>query len=113
MMQGPSWVNRATLTVRRSLPVFPDLRTFSGSVGMSHRCQRQISRPRGNPAVSRAQLRLQRISSVVKSFRNAGRLDSSNHSRRRNTISQATAGRARCVTPKVKEERLKCAHISF
>jgi len=30
-----------------------------------------------------------------------------------NTISQATAGRARCVTPKVKEERLKCAHISF
>jgi hypothetical protein len=34
-----SWVNRVTLTARRSLPVFPDKQTFSGSVGMSQKCQ--------------------------------------------------------------------------
>jgi hypothetical protein len=32
-------VIRATLTARRSLPVFPDKQTFSTSVGMSQRCQ--------------------------------------------------------------------------
>src|SRR5216684_9354998 len=29
------WVNRVTSTMRRSLPVFPDQRTFLGSIGMS------------------------------------------------------------------------------
>jgi hypothetical protein len=32
------WVNRVSLTVRPSLPAFPDKQTFSGSVGMSQRC---------------------------------------------------------------------------
>src|SRR6266849_1417071 len=29
------WVNRVTSTMRRALPVFPDQRTFLGSIGMS------------------------------------------------------------------------------
>ena len=35
----PFRVTRDTLTARRSLPVFPDKRTISVSVGMSHGCQ--------------------------------------------------------------------------
>ncbi len=34
-----AWVNRVILTMRRSLPVFPDERTYSVSAGMSQRCQ--------------------------------------------------------------------------
>ena len=34
------WVKRVILTVRRSLPVYPEKRTTSESVGMSQRCQR-------------------------------------------------------------------------
>jgi hypothetical protein len=33
------WVNRNGLTVRRSLPVYPEKQTFSEPVGMSQRCQ--------------------------------------------------------------------------
>jgi hypothetical protein len=33
------WVNRVNLTERRPLPVLPDERTFSETVGMSQRCQ--------------------------------------------------------------------------
>src|SRR5216684_2072621 len=33
------WVNRVVLTVRCSLPVYPDERTSSEPVGMSQRCQ--------------------------------------------------------------------------
>jgi len=32
--------NRVDLTVRRSLPVYPDKQTFLVSVGMSQKCQR-------------------------------------------------------------------------
>ena len=35
------WVNRVVLTPRPSLPVYPDERTFSVSVGMSQRCQKR------------------------------------------------------------------------
>jgi hypothetical protein len=42
-------VNRVTLTLRRSLPLYPDKQTFSESVGMSQRCQRRkwwlVTRP--------------------------------------------------------------------
>src|SRR5260370_41976893 len=42
------WVHQgatlAVLTVGRSLPVYPDERTFSGEVGMSQRCQQETSR---------------------------------------------------------------------
>ena len=34
-----NWVNRVTLTAVRSLPVCPQLRTFSAPVGKSQRCQ--------------------------------------------------------------------------
>jgi hypothetical protein len=34
-------VIRVTLTVRRSLPAYPDKQTFSVSVGMSPRCQQE------------------------------------------------------------------------
>jgi hypothetical protein len=33
------WVDSAVLTFGRSLPVYPDERTFSESVGMSQKCQ--------------------------------------------------------------------------
>src|ERR1700676_1232525 len=36
-------VNRAVLTVRQSLPVFPDKQTCSKSIGMSQRCQQATS----------------------------------------------------------------------
>jgi hypothetical protein len=36
---GPLWVNRVSLTVRRSLPVFSYEQTSAGSVGTSQRCQ--------------------------------------------------------------------------
>jgi hypothetical protein len=45
-------VNRVTLTARRSLPVFPDERTFSGSVGMSERC-RYCCKNRTGPKIPR------------------------------------------------------------
>jgi hypothetical protein len=45
-----SWVNRVVLTMRRPLPVFPDQRTFSESVGMSQRCHEQSLR-RSQPMV--------------------------------------------------------------
>jgi hypothetical protein len=32
------WVDSAVLTFGRSLPVYPDERTFSESVGMSQKC---------------------------------------------------------------------------
>ncbi len=35
----PRWVNLVVLTVRRSLPVYPNKQTISESVGMSQRCQ--------------------------------------------------------------------------
>jgi hypothetical protein len=38
------WVNRVTLTARRSLPVFPCKRTSSGPVAMSQKCHIQTSR---------------------------------------------------------------------
>ena len=34
-----TWVKRVILTVRKSLPVFPDKRTISGPIGMSQMCQ--------------------------------------------------------------------------
>jgi hypothetical protein len=37
------WVNRVTLIARRSLPVFPELPTFAGFVGMSQTCQTRTS----------------------------------------------------------------------
>jgi hypothetical protein len=37
------WVNLVGLTLRCSLPVFPNKQTFSRSVGMSQRCQHQTS----------------------------------------------------------------------
>jgi len=40
----PVRVKRVGLTVRRSLPVFPDKQTFSKSAGMSQRCQQATSR---------------------------------------------------------------------
>jgi hypothetical protein len=33
------WVNRVVLTVRRSLPVYPDKQTSSKPVGTSQKCQ--------------------------------------------------------------------------
>src|SRR5258706_15027975 len=36
-----SWVIRVGLTLRCSLPVFPNKQTFSRSVGMSQRCQKR------------------------------------------------------------------------
>jgi hypothetical protein len=40
-------IKSAVLTVGRSLPVFPDQRTFSVSVGMSQRChKRSFDQPR-------------------------------------------------------------------
>ncbi len=41
--RSPSWVKSVVFTVVRSLPVFPHKRTFSGAVGMSHRCQTRKS----------------------------------------------------------------------
>jgi hypothetical protein len=38
------WVNRATLTARRSLPVFPDKQTCAGSVGMCQNLHKPGSR---------------------------------------------------------------------
>jgi hypothetical protein len=38
-----SAVKRVVLTTRRSLPIYPDKQTFSGSVGMSQRCQLRSS----------------------------------------------------------------------
>ena len=35
---GLLWVNRVVLTARRSLPVYPDERTYSEPVRMSQRC---------------------------------------------------------------------------
>jgi hypothetical protein len=37
-------VNRVTLNMRQTLPVFPHNRSLSESVGMSQRCQRTTSR---------------------------------------------------------------------
>src|SRR5258705_2427955 len=37
------WVIRVTLTVRRSLPVFPNKRTIQEPVSMSQRCQKATS----------------------------------------------------------------------
>src|SRR5229473_2503190 len=39
------WVNRVVLTVRCSLPVYPDERTSSEPVGMSQRCQQRTLFP--------------------------------------------------------------------
>ena len=39
----PSWVNRAILTMRRPLPIFPRKRTSSGPLGMSQKCQKATS----------------------------------------------------------------------
>jgi hypothetical protein len=39
----PHGVIRVILTVRRSLPVYPDKRTISEPVGTSHLCQMRIS----------------------------------------------------------------------
>jgi len=49
----PVWVLRVTLTVRRSLPVFPDKQTFSESVGTSQRCQYRNSLAIGMTHVDR------------------------------------------------------------
>ena len=38
-IERPVRVNRVSLTIGRSLPVYPDKRTFSAPVGMSQRCQ--------------------------------------------------------------------------
>src|SRR6266481_8032210 len=38
-----SWVIRVALTVRRSLPIHPDQRTFSAWVSVSQRCQVRTS----------------------------------------------------------------------
>jgi hypothetical protein len=35
----PLWVKSPIVTVGQSLPVYPDQRTFSESVGMSQKCQ--------------------------------------------------------------------------
>jgi hypothetical protein len=40
-----AWVKRVILIVRRSLPVFPDKRTFSESDGMSQRCHIRTHAP--------------------------------------------------------------------
>jgi hypothetical protein len=39
------WVNHAILRVRRSLPIYPDERTFSVSVDMSQKCQFRTHAP--------------------------------------------------------------------
>jgi hypothetical protein len=39
--ERPLWVIRVILTVRRSLPVYPDKQTISEPVGTSHLCQFQ------------------------------------------------------------------------
>jgi hypothetical protein len=39
LAKRPFGVKRVILTVRRSLPVYPDKQTFSDSVGMSQTCQ--------------------------------------------------------------------------
>ena len=65
----PMWVDSAVLTFGRSLPVYPDERTFSESVGMSQKVesrmgavawairQRSVSHPTGSPeAVARPRL---------------------------------------------------------
>ena len=41
----PSRVNRVVLTVRCSLPVYPDERTSSEPVGMSQRCHKPTHAP--------------------------------------------------------------------
>src|SRR5712671_4755946 len=47
-------VKSDVLTVSRSLPVYPDQRTFSEPVGMSQRCQHRTSSPdKGTDAQSR------------------------------------------------------------
>ena len=43
-VKGPFRVNSTVLTVGRSLPVYPNEQTFSGSVGMSQRCHIRTSR---------------------------------------------------------------------
>ena len=45
-------VNRAVLTVRQSLPVFPDKRTFSESVGMSKTCTKADARDCDTAAIA-------------------------------------------------------------
>jgi hypothetical protein len=41
-IESPRWVKtRVVLTLDRSLPVYPDKQTFSASVGMSRKCQKQ------------------------------------------------------------------------
>jgi hypothetical protein len=44
----PVGVYRANLSVSRSLPVCPQLRTFSAPIGMSQRCQQATSNVRLN-----------------------------------------------------------------
>jgi hypothetical protein len=39
----PQWVNRVALTVRRTLPIFPDQPTSAGSFGMSQKCHKQTA----------------------------------------------------------------------
>jgi hypothetical protein len=51
-------VNRVALTLRRSLPVYPEKQTFSLSVGMSQRCQRTNPLPREGAAARSGALHL-------------------------------------------------------
>jgi hypothetical protein len=39
------WVNRVILTMRRSLPVYPDKQTFLEPVGMSQKCHNRTHAP--------------------------------------------------------------------
>jgi hypothetical protein len=46
-IENPRWVKtRVVLTLDRSLPVYPDKQTFSASVGMSQKSQKQAFRQR-------------------------------------------------------------------
>jgi hypothetical protein len=42
-----AWVIRVILTVRRSLPVYPDKQTISEPVGTSHLCHKRKNEGRG------------------------------------------------------------------
>ena len=41
-MRCPKRVSRVVLTARGSFPVYPDEQTFSQSIGMSQRCQKEM-----------------------------------------------------------------------
>jgi hypothetical protein len=64
----PKWVKSAVLTGGRSLPVYPDKRTFSEAVGMSQRCHEATLRQspaQDSSKKSRPERRLLKFNAVV------------------------------------------------